>query len=84
MCVRACARGWREWRRHREEAFRAAESLLNAYVIRVVSGSEETFQEAFTYSIIREYVTLQSFQGLITKKVRGRDAARPPGRPPTH
>ena len=37
-----------------------------------MSGSEETFQETFTYSIIREYVTLQSFQGLITKKVCGR------------
>jgi hypothetical protein len=49
-----------------------AESLLSSYVVRVVSGSEDAFQENYTYGIIREYVTMQSFQGLITRKVRVR------------
>lgn len=54
----------------REDCVRLAEGLLNNYVIRLISGSEDHFQESYTYGIIREYVTLQSFQGLITMKVR--------------
>lgn len=54
----------------RDEAVKMAESLLSSYVVRVLSGSEDAFQENYTYGIIREYVTMQSFQGLITRKVR--------------